>query len=1572
MAQMSELFAHGPIDVINASGIAALGAKLAEDQRTSPVTARAYSHPALEAGVVVIRLEPDAVAEGTDAEMAAFGFSAPVVTKALGQVRSRTLGFPAWALVHEPKKAKAALDVTEDMRKAKRLVQAKPGHAKEAFEKIAKQLQRTAPQFLPSFWEEVGRVVADQASSSMAAQCFERARQAERAYKLKTDPETSDEAFVEFALLGALSAKTLSQYAKDLVKQAGGAEAYRRFRAIVVKRALGGMPPYSGMGKDLTSLAKAAKADEQAESDKLIAELIEAPGVNKAPIEFWTTYRDSLLRLAKQKPELRARLRAIWPEPRGGSDDKKEEFAASWMDLLAEVGALDDLPDDGLGAWLSKMFKFAGKTPRTEGILEKEAPRLIKLDQAVACSTRARWGYDLHLDLAEKILQLGVSLAKPEEHDDFSHDTMTVDPVMVAGHAVFGKKLVESVASMIGNAEHEHRMRGKSGFTAARRMWIEEQIASLEAKPFHQLESSLVTLESKTTAETFLPFQDLHERLTRVDLAASLALHLRAGIGDEFGWPAYEEAAAALGSQTNTAGAFPIMTVWNTTKVLALGPSGVIAEHDFVYKPKEHEVEHAYFLDGQFLVDLKNKAKWETVQYWSSKPKDRFEQKFDFSLWGGSIPDQWSPPGGGVTLGGKVFHAGDHVLSRTRNFLCDGTTMWFEDDDKWFTYDPVKDSKTKSDPPPWVAEFAREGWNVTAVLQPAPAGLASSPLGLRDGLIGSRWRSKKDDWESKVPTELERIDGLSAKLTRGGFGLIQFPGDDVPRVIDAGSANSTKFLGGEGPGCELVSPTGDQMCILNNEVWASRGWGTVLVPPATFWDYLTPRDPAGSTALRALTTEQASRLLAVAREDVAATEKAPRPLPRTEAAVREVLPQVTDAKLIAGIAGIAERAAELAIQCAEIAATRAKEHADPSGQALLGEAAQLRKIAKALAAGKELKIANADVDPREWLHHVRARAALSLGPLGDADARRKAREMVQALSGTIFAEDLSRMRTFELQAPDDWDNNIDWGTVLIQKHEGSTYVIDPNSDWGIELSSDGKFRTPPVQDSKHMWKVTDEKKLSKGIGTQWADRFLELPDEAVAWDPEIGVKLAEKSGLGVTEAILLWINVSSMSTWSKDFLGKKQRELLGGIKVADADAAKTTFEEIDADKMLELWEKAVPDDPMLLRTPLAPGGLVERLGAAWKAKFGKRAKIPQDLIAAAKKDLELSDLGKLLPGFAGGADDSKFLKPDRRALDELNGYGDDALNDSNASDIVMLVSWLFLSRPVGCSIRAGIPDVVEKIEEVFSDDKLLWPFESFWFDKDDKKDVAKRDGLIEAVGGKPVELPKDDDGNACDDARDDGAVIVAAYGNRVYAAFRPAKLDKARKKIEQLAKLLTVATDYEDADSDGPDPNLVTLQKVDLLRSDAFKAFAERVKETPVPEGGYEANPAASVPKLVDKVAKELGVSKDAAVLYLQTLALAEPTQARVCLWNDWKPKQYKDASAELVKKKLLVEGKRERAGRTLFIKGGYSKGERKNLPMEEWKQPFYTGLERHLPTEPCHLLFARAWKRVEDGDKPS
>jgi hypothetical protein len=305
------------------------------------------------------------------------------------------------------------------------------------------------------------------------------------------------------------------------------------------------------------------------------------------------------------------------------------------------------------------------------------------------------------------------------------------------------------------------------------------------------------------------------------------------------------------------------------------------------------------------------------------------------------------------------------------------------------------------------------------------------------------------------------------------------------------------------------------------------------------------------------------------------------------------------------------------------------------------------------------------------------------------------------------------------------------------------------------------------------------------------------------------------------------------------------------------------------------------------------------------------------------------------------------------------------LNAAKARELVTFIGWLFLQRPVGCAIRAGIPRVVERMRAVLDDPRVIWRFEDRYVEEDKPKGKAILQSLADLVGGKPVEVPSDDP-DAKAQLRDDGAAcIVATSGGSAYAGFRPGKLDKrATDKVHKLALLMI---DEENTWGEPPTADLAIAQ---LVKGDALAALAARVEKTDVPEGQYEANPLVSARKLVAKVAKDCGLSEAAAALYLQTLALAEPTQQKVQLWNGWKPKQYTDATKELAKKKLVTEGKRERAGRTIFLKGGYTKGDRKNLPMEEWKQPFYV-LSRHVITEPAHALFARAYKRIEDGDKP-
>lgn len=148
-----------------------------------------------------------------------------------------------------------------------------------------------------------------------------------------------------------------------------------------------------------------------------------------------------------------------------------------------------------------------------------------------------------------------------------------------------------------------------------------------------------------------------------------------------------------------------------------------------------------------------------------------------------------------------------------------------------------------------------------------------------------------------------------------------------------------------------------------------------------------------------------------------------------------------------------------------------------------------------------------------------------------------------------------------------------------------------------------------------------------------------------------------------------------------------------------------------------------------------------------------------------------------------------------------------------------------------------------------------------------------------------------------------------------------------------------------------------------------------RIAGNTIPAGRHEADPGVSAPALLAEVASATGLSREAATLYLQVLALAEPTQKNVLAWNQWKPPVYKQAAAELVAAGRVVEGKRERAGREIFLSGAWDKGLGKSLPMERWKKPLYAAdegaLPRTLPLVPLPEIFAAAYARVRSGDVP-
>jgi hypothetical protein len=106
-------------------------------------------------------------------------------------------------------------------------------------------------------------------------------------------------------------------------------------------------------------------------------------------------------------------------------------------------------------------------------------------------------------------------------------------------------------------------------------------------------------------------------------------------------------------------------------------------------------------------------------------------------------------------------------------------------------------------------------------------------------------------------------------------------------------------------------------------------------------------------------------------------------------------------------------------------------------------------------------------------------------------------------------------------------------------------------------------------------------------------------------------------------------------------------------------------------------------------------------------------------------------------------------------------------------------------------------------------------------------------------------------------------------------------------------------------------------------------------------------------------------------VLYLELLALPAPTERFVMQVNAWDAETLTAARQVLLEKKLVVEGKRERAGRDVFLPGGWEKRSKRELPFETWKLPFYQPLGAPFVAMPAGELYARALERVTSGDAP-
>ncbi|MDU0292290.1 hypothetical protein [Saccharothrix longispora] len=1574
---------------------AVLPGAIAPGEDRDTVTARHYTHPALDDRVVV-RLVPAVLGEVEDLTCEYLGFDAPVRTADVGTGRRSALGFPAWALVNDPANAHHALNLVKDVERLARTAKSRAGAAKDGFTALGDMLGRSAPHFLPTFYEQAGRIFLQHGNTTYAASMFGKAREAEEVHDLAVDPERTREVFLEFAFAGALTAKALSAHAKGLARKHDADAAYELFFTLCVERTRGGLPPYTGMPEDLRRLAKAAKRVLREEDERLLRAVLDSTAIGSAGAGFWKSYRDSLVALALREPDVRARLLEFVPDSTAALD--------TWFDVLEGCGATGELVAPTSGAnpaeWLSGVVKV-----RTSGwrgvhrsttlldLVARMADRLVADGVPVRVLRNWRQG---ELDLLDLLVERGVPIADVErggqqlDVGDWVKDEEPGrrDLVALAGSERFGPGLGRGLAahlraharSVTVNRDVLLDALAVPGLRTALRDWLTARAADVTAAGLPDLYRHLDELAPLQVPEAYVDVPGAAETVARTDVAAALHRTLRAGLFDELGWPALEEAVARLldggvkDEPIAIAGeGWPALVLSRGDRFVVVGPDGVLAEHVSRIPADRRPTwrgANASWFDGVLLVTWH--AEEGELGYWSDAPERVFAVTGkDRHGWRPDVPHpSIALPGGGRFSGSRAVHPGDTSLPQAGDAHGDGTTVWTTDHDvelRWREVDPATGAMGRASRPRFLEDFAEDGARVDLSrcdLRPAAPGTEHSPLGFADGLHGWRVRHEADgSWTG------EGVDGRRVRLAkREPVGVLRLPGSEVALT---GRGDSVSFEDGDGTVWGTVS------AIAQRPPYAM---GTPFVPPRDWWHALRPRDEAGSAALRAVTREAVEAMMAAAdaTKPVAAVDRLAA-LRRGEhdeytRAITDALPGLTDPALVVGVCDVVRRAAEVRRsyrRYAEVAeAARGVESTfAPTGPAVtetalltaldwIGEhwrnsdnrtPTALPEVLAALAAAAadppRARRALPAIDGEAWfkaLPHLPALAYRAASPLTPDDERGPLVQVLRWVAGAGLADAPGRWRVVAVQVPGKHESPHH---RLVPVGDGFTalsevnWSSDGNRYGGLQYSPSGDFALPGD------WRLLSSAVVDHGFGAERIARFAELLAERgpAPWSPDAVGALVERTGLSTAEAIVLLAGMPNVARYGNTLLTTEQRRLVG-LSPAGAKAGKDRLRRLDRNLRLELLAAAVPADPADL---WERGPDVDAVAARWVAEHGLRTPVPDDVLADAVKLLATGGAAEHVAGVID-PERTDWLTRDadlRWKDNSLQAHRRGGFGGHHLGVVAQVLLFLAHRLPAGSPLRAALPRALELARDRTEDPGFAVQI-GYYTSADELTALL---GIDKPAPGEVVRHRP-------------WLEVCGVNDHYCRLGLRPGLL--AVGDGELLAAVLTTTGSTS------------VLDQLRLLHDDAVTAACAVTAPEGVDPAAYFQDPAVSVPHLVGEVAERFALSEDAAALYLQLLALPDPTDANVARWTGWKPARLKKARTELGATDLVLTAKRARAGRSLFLPGGWLALGAPHLPVESWKAPMFGFTTRPswvvVPLEPVADLFARAWRRVLDGDAPA
>ncbi|MFC8418299.1 DNA-binding protein [Streptomyces coelicoflavus] len=1632
--------------------------------RAVPVYARAYRHPGLD-GRIVVRLTPaDPFAGGAEAGEPAgdddggfLGLRPEGEPVEVGVGQHRAMGFPEWVLVRHPSDGHLAMSLVEEMNKVARTVRSRAKRARATYESIGERLAGSVPHFLPTFYEEAGRVFLAAGEKAYAAQMFVNARKAETAHALQFDEARMDGVFLEFALADAMPTKVLSSYAKGLSSRVPAATAFRHLRALFVRLAAHGVAPSSPGAGDLRRLAKAvAGKNALAEEMAYLREVLPLPGTLKAPPGWWKAHRAALLELTRREPAARGTLLGLLP-----SGWEQEELG-QWIDLLEKTGAAEGLCDAALPAEARAADGTAGWTRRFLALCRTDdwrlaPPELSPLVDRMADVLRA----ELHaengtlpppvsdVDLLDQLLALRIPVADPAERPwldlqswaarDERRDLVALETdtrfrgVFRSGCPTYERegidrhtvtRLAESpggrpmLAEWLAGISREYLTSGLGDFALS--------------GPFEAL--NWLPGEILATAE-----QEVRDALS-TGMAAVLARALRDGIVDELGWPAWDEAIGSTASPeearaTLVAEAWPHLVVLDGTHARVIDAEGTVLRHE-LRLPDDAGRPDVRYVDGGLLVSWHVSATSTSYGYWYhsdtgvSPPTELVGAvhsshacHVDGSGGTNGMPPVSLPlPGGGRTTGRGVLRPGDTHVPWRQRVIGDGTSYWVWVDDwareknsTWHAYDPADDAVGERGGPDWFAEGLRaapEGSTLgTAWLLPAPSAEPGPVCAPVDGLLG--WRV------------IIRPDGSRHGEDLAGHSVV------VPWRV-GGSPENVLLFPGTDRAVTVMRWSGDLQLrdsdhavlahLRRDQTAGPFSAGTPLLPPLRYWHLLRPRDPQGSAALRRVDDGVAAELLAAAVAETTGDEAADAGAADRDAVlapVRTLFPEVGHEALLRGITGVARYAAEqqrvldglLARLDSAVRGVTPEEPRPALGNRLLASALNgaglterdarwyydfdhslfelprfLARSMKSLAEPAPAGIFHLSLDKQEPLEHLNGLAlpelpaVLALRAASEATVEEH-RQALDTFLGELDAHGLTELdpshwrRVHLAFDPETFDGpggtyGYTRGTVL--DLEGGAFLLFPD-DWYQFVREYGPHEVKGRHYGAAYHDPSGRFEVPAPYTTVSEEPFVPEPTRAPGWVGAFRAELAERGPVpwraeaaeefarltGVTPTLARLVLAGMPQTDDKRTNVPSATLKVIGVKSADARVSKDELRSLDSSALRAVLAALLPTEPSRLWTR---GPHVARAAEVWNERLGRRTPLPEDVLHDAVRTVEPVGWAPAdaLRGFADLATEPRLTKDltwsfGRHSL--VTAENGPRFDSSVLKGSVATVAWLAHRLPSGDPLRARLPGVLTALRERLAHPGLLLDL--------DRRGVDWE--AFRRAAGDPTETG--------DGFERYGAVVLGAEPTDPIPAVRPALLDAS-----------------------GNDPHLAALYPGERPNAQETalglvhdRQFAELLADPGNPIAGerdadglwWPQDPARSVPDLVGEAAKRYGLGEDAAVLYLMLLAMPDPTDRNTARWTGWGGQRggtarLRAARAELAATDLVVEGSRPKAGRTLFLPGGWTQPPNPHLPLERWKLPLYDLLEGEapvlgvvVPTRPVAALYREAWRRVQDGHGP-